>query len=65
MPYTDPHDAPGKWLNASMKRKTKSEPFVMLIDSKNIVNTSRPEALPAETSCLALKNQFWFVNGKI
>jgi hypothetical protein len=56
MPYANPHDATRKWLNASMKRKTESEPFVMLIHSKKIVNTSSPEALPPETPRLALKN---------
>lgn len=65
MPYTYPHDATRKWLNASMNCKTESEPLVMLIHSKKIINASSPEALPPETPCLTLKNQMWFIKGKI
>jgi hypothetical protein len=44
VPNLYPHNTAGERLYSRVESKTKPKPFVMLIDSEQVVHTSSPES---------------------
>ena len=47
---------PRKWINSCVKSKSKSFPFVMLINSQNIIDSHSPKAPVLKMTCLMLSH---------
>ena len=65
MPHPKPLNYPTKWIFADMEGKAKALPFVVLINSNQIIDSRCPEAASFEPPCLPLLHQIRFIDMKI
>ena len=58
-------DPSRKRVDSCVKGKSKSFPFVMLINSKNVIETSCPKVPALKLPSLALANKLGLVNSEV
>jgi len=65
MPNPEPLNYPAKWIFTNVEGKAKSLPFVMLIDSNQIIDSSCPKATSFKPPGLPLPDQIGLINMKV
>ena len=65
MPDADPKDPPREQLNTCVEGEAEPQPFVMLVNGPDIVDTGCPKTVVLELACLVLVNKVWFVRHKV
>jgi hypothetical protein len=65
MPDSDPHNAAREWFNTCVQAQTKLEPFIVLVDCKQIIYTRGPESPSSKATCLMLADKTRFKPSKI